>query len=182
MIKLTSLASGYLQTESKAAHLASLQQLVLDQELLRSALPLDDVLELVGHCRRAVRPVEHPVVQHVPVRALAHKRLGDLVVSLGPHFAQVLFNLFHFLAFRVAGVVMLSLMQTLDFDTFLHLSHQRQVRAVVDKGVICSVHGFALDGDAHVGFAQPRVDFLPVEVLLVNHCFYALWQAPEFKT
>lgn len=87
MINLSSLSFSVLQAETESANFASEQQFVFYQVLFACALPLDNVFELICHCRRALCSMENPVIKHVAIWTLANKCFWDLVVRFGPHFA-----------------------------------------------------------------------------------------------
>lgn len=54
--------------------------------------------------------------------------------------------------------------------------HVLQIDSIVHKGFFSRVDHLSFHGQAHVSFAQSRIHFFPVHVLLVNDCFHASCQ------
>ena len=58
--------------------------------------------------------------------------------------------------------------------TFLHFGHDIEVLSVVNERIFSSILSLAQDREAHVSFAHPRVNFIPIQKLLVHNCLDSL--------
>lgn len=147
-----------------------------------SVVMTDQVRCDFGEFRRAGALVMHPIVEHIAVTTLAPELDWNQIIHAWPHVLQVAFRVLpdvlwdaHRLLIRLVSVSGHTA-QLGDFNTLFTLGHKVQINAIVDEWMFSCIDHLHVKSHAHVRLTEPRIDFLPVQVLLIDNGFDSLWK------
>ena len=123
----------------------------------------------------------HPIVEHVASRSLTNELCRNLILPSRPLHLQVPLSVFFQVAWDPLWALCKSsvrghIRQTSNSHTFLHLSHQFKVDAIIHEWESVSIDHLSLHSNAHMSLTKPWIDLLPVQVLLKDDGFDPLRQ------
>lgn len=149
--------------------------------LVLPAIVQCNVFEFLRNAWGTLTSMDDPILYEIGIRTRSQQLSWDPIRLARVQFFQVLVDEFVLLVLGGIGIVFGS-SQLLYLGALVHLGHNMQVLPIIKKWVLSSVHSFLLNGKPHVGLAQPRIDFVPVEKLLVNDCLHSCLQNTVLQT